>query len=99
VGGLFFYFEAIRTASSDSDAPAQERLENTTSFKTRLTMQSKNHEHTIQTIVEASVRIKFAALLSATVRPIHWWICAHRKTHMPNKGKTSRRPSICRSGV
>ena len=25
-------------------------LENTTSFKTRLTMQSKNHEHTIQTI-------------------------------------------------
>lgn len=28
----------------------QERLENTTSFKTRLTMQSKNHEHTIQTI-------------------------------------------------
>jgi len=81
----------------------QERLENTTSFKTRLTMQSKNHEHTIQTIVEASVRIKFAALLrrraGVTVRPIHWWICAHRKTRTPNKGKTSRRPSTCRSGA
>ena len=81
----------------------QERLENTTSFKTRLTMQSKNHEHTIQTIVEASAGIKCAALLrrraGVTVRPIHWWICAHRKTHMPNKGKILHRPSIYRSGV
>ena len=63
MGGFIFDFEAVRTASSDRDAPAQERLENTTSFKTRLTMQSKNHEHTIQTIVEASAGIKCAALL------------------------------------
>ena len=57
MGGFFCYFEAVRTVSREYDAPAQERLENTTSFKTRLTMQSKNHEHTIQTIVEASARI------------------------------------------
>ena len=56
------------------------RCSRTNILKTRLTMQVRTTS-TLFKLLSRPVWIKFAALLR------YWWICAHRKTHMLNKGK------------